>query len=340
MTVVKKVLGIAVSLALCVTGVGSACAQASDPAALDALNVWGLPQTQCERSDLLREGGVSEQVGDVTVSIDQVAYDGVTAYVRYSLKDATLNQPLAELDKETGMYLLTDEAYNHFAEKKTGWFADSIWVNGEEYSMPSASSYDFGSAENGEMITYLSIRLDETGTVPGEEMTLGLPIGNPEAENKGIITAKLDGSVAKRMREETFGERLDLDEISVTQVKTTVTPLKLYVSATIQVDADACIAQREKEQAEMDAQEMPIVVDDQWAGASLCSKWAADVLPVNAQGEIIEGMLEGVLGMYSAGATEACFEYLICEDMPEEIYLAQCDENGKVIDMEKALRIL
>lgn len=340
MTILKKLAGTAAALALCVTGACGAYAQTVEPSALDALTVWGLPWEQCERSGLLREGGVSEQVGDVTVSIDQTAYDGVTAYVRYSLRDVTATEPLAEPDAESGLYLITDEAFEHFAQKNTGWFTDGIWINGEEYAMPVASEYTFGSEENGEMVTYLSIRLDEAGIAPSGEMTLGLPIGNPLAENKGVITAKLDGSVASRLREATFDARVELGAISVTQVKTTVTPLKLYVSATIEPDAEALKAQREKEQAEMDKQQMPIEVDDRWAGASLCSDWAWAVLPVDADGRVIEGMLEGVIGMFSAGADKAQFEYLMCEDMPEEIYLAQCDESGKAIDMEKAVRIL
>lgn len=330
----KRLAGAALALMLCV----SAGAVHADET--NVLSAYGLPETQCAASDLVREVNVTEQIGDVTVSIDQTAYDGVSAYVRYSLKDAAATAPLAELDEETGLYLLTMDTCDYFLSKNAGWFSDSIWVNGEEYAMPSGESIELGTDQNGEIVVCLWIHLDEAGIEPTEGMTLGLPIGNPQAENKGILTVPLDGSVASRMQEVRFTDRVELDEICLTGVKTTVTPLKLYVSVAVEAQAEALQAQREKEQAAFDAQNIPMEVDDAWAGATLCSNWAGYVLPVTADGSVIEGMLDGVYGMYSAGATEARFEYLVYEGMPEEVYLAVCDEHGKAVDMQKAVRVL
>lgn len=325
-----------VTLILCATCVSGI---AMESTAFNALTAWGIPQDSADSSAILHEDGTSEQTGDVTVTIEQTAYDGVTAYVFYTLKDASATAPLGELDADSGLYLLTDDAYGYFEKKNVGWFRDSIYVNGKEYSMPLAGGQEYGSTENGEMRCFLSIQLDSAGIEPTDSMTLGLPIGNPQGENKGILTATLDSSVKTQMEEKIFPQSVALGDITAGDVKTIITPVKLYITVPLTADSDAMIIQREKEQHEFDDAGIDMIINDDWAAVSLNSNWTSRVSPVNAEGEIIKSMMNGFTGAYGTGAQEAMFEFLLPPD-DQEVYLAECGEDGKAIDMQKAVRIL
>ena len=75
----------------------------------DVLTEWNM--TQGSTSDLIHKDVASTTVSDAVVTVEEVAYDGVTAFVFYTLKDTKTTELLGTLDSETGRYLINGDDY-------------------------------------------------------------------------------------------------------------------------------------------------------------------------------------------------------------------------------------
>lgn len=308
----------------------------------DVLTEWGIPQALSTASGLVRIAEVSATVGDVIVSIDEVAYDGVTAYVCYMLKDTKATEPFGTLDGDH--YLLDGTETDVFAAKKVGWWQDRIQVNGQEYSMPLAGGQSFGSDEPGVVRHYLSIRLDQAGIAYGEAETLGLPITDKDCTDGGYLTVQLSAVAKDKLTIERQDVSAALGDTAATAVETVFTPIKMYVTVKLAPVAAAVTEQQGVEQAEIDQQASKtpeltgLKVDQQWAAVSINSKWASSAVVADADGKVVKAMMQGFSGPAAIGADMAMFEFTAMDKYPGELYLAAVGDDGNP-DMSKAVRI-
>lgn len=310
----------------------------------DVLTEWGIPQDVAAASGLIQTDVAGVTVGDAVVTIKEAAYDGVTAYILYTLKDTKTNEQLGTLDSSSGRYLMNVDLYTYFADKKIGWWHDGIKVNGKEYAMPLTGGQYYGSAEPGLQEYYLNIRLDQAGIGYGEAETLGLPISNPDGEDGGYLTVKLDASIKDKLTVARQDINVSLGDTVATQVETVFSPIKVYVNVKLSPDAAAVKEQLGVEQNEVDkeADERDdfdgFTVDEAFAAVSVNSRWADHVVVADKDGKPIEGMMQGFSGSAATGADMVMFEFAAPDAYPDEMYLAATDENG-VPDMTMAIRI-
>ena len=328
----RKICALLTSLLLLVTCMAQA----------DVLTEWGIPQAISTAADLIQADAVSATVGDVIVSIDEVAYDGVTAHVCYTLKDTKATESFGTLDG--GHYLLDGTETDAFAAKKVGWWQDRIQVNGQEYSMPLAGGQSFGSDEPGVVRHYLSIRLDQAGIAYGEAETLGLPITDKDGTDGGYLTVKLSAAAKDKLTLEQQDVSVALGDTAATAVETVFTPIKVYVMVKLAPDAAAVAEQQGVEQVEIDQQASKtpelagLKVDQMWAAVSINSEWASSTVVADADGKAVEAMMHGFSGPAAIGADMAMFEFTAMDKYPDEMYLAAVGDDGNP-DMSKAVRI-
>lgn len=287
----------------------------------DVLTEWNM--TQGGTSDLIHKDVASTTVRDAVVTVEEVAYDGVTAFVFYTLKDTKTTELLGTLDSETGRYLINGDDYAYFADKSIGWFKDSILVNGKEYDMPLTDGLCFGSEEPGLQEYYMTIRLDQAGIGYGEAETLGLPISDRNGADGGWLTFDLDTSI----KDEIVVERQDcnvvLGNTSATHVETVFGPVKVYVTVMLSPDAAAVTE---------------LGGDSQSSAVSVNCLWADKAIITDKNGEIMEDMMRGFSGPASISTDKAMFEYSAISEYPDELYLTIVNADGTP-DMANAVRI-
>jgi len=296
-----------------------------------------------------------EIIGDVEVKVTEAAYDGVSLFITYSIRDLTATEPMGEYDDLYGMRLLTQEDCEHMAVLGVGWWVDHIWIDGKSVDMPNMSGgMDVATETPGEILYSLQYRLDQEDVyLEGKNVQISLPIGewqsldslvidreNDQVElpDKGMVTFTLDCSARDQVVEytpewETTGERWSA------KVSTAIfTPIQTYITVDWAVDEDvmaAYIAENGEGYADEDGN-----IFWPFDGVDAVGVEVQSLQPVDKNGvpvfEALDSM-EGFYGTQGIGANIAYFTFPYSETLPDELYLAPTIDGE--IDMSYAVRI-
>ncbi len=161
----------ALLLALCLT-LAACCAQA------DLLTFWKIPEETARAAHVLTPHAVdgtltwpgrADENGALPhgwlAVLDEVYYDGVTAYVYYTIREVNGEKAIGTRDEETGCILLTDEDEHYIANRGVGGNQDSLLVNGRKIDMLLTGMDSRGSTLPGLTNHYMEIEAIYHGTV-------------------------------------------------------------------------------------------------------------------------------------------------------------------------------
>ncbi len=195
---------------------------------------WGENASmQQDAPDLIQRNVAETTFGNMRVRLEEAAYDGVTLYIKYSVRDMTATEPMTEDD------YWSVEAYQV-------WWNDGFWINGREINMPNLSGGDLEIGEEpGEMIVYEQYRLDQEDVTLQGETRISLPLGEPQDKrslvrnddlsyaepDKGVMTFYVDADTLPGVSYIEPNHRTVCDDGAEVWVSdATFTPLKLYVT--------------------------------------------------------------------------------------------------------------
>lgn len=351
-------------LALCLI-LAACCARA------DLLTFWGIPEETARAARVLTPhavdgtltwAGRADENGALPhgwlAVVDEVCYDGVTAYVYYTIREVNGEKAIGTRDEDTGLILLTDEDEHYIANRGVGWNQDNLLVNGRKIDMPLTGMDSRGSTLPGLTNHYMEIDLLSAGFAPGEAKTLGLPIGDPwhvagreltdeelracaetgqYPEEMGFIVVDLGEAQVERRA---FTPQKTIGDTTVSTVETLVSPIRLYVSAKVAPDGEKAAAQHEKDKETFGSEDVPL----DFSAGTVNDAWAFGAQLVDADGKAVKEMTGDGTGVRSAGADEVRFAFnLPVKDgktsAPEgPLYLAMTDETGAA-DMSTAVQV-
>ena len=292
-----------------------------------------------------------EIIGDAEVKVTQAAYDGMSLFISYSIRDLNATEPLGEYDKQCDMRLLTEEDYQQIYALNVGWWADHIWIDGKSVDMPSMSGgIDVGTDTPGEILYSMQYRLDQEDIYLDGDVQISMPIGEKQSldslvidrENdqvalpdKGIITFTLDCSTRNQIIEltpniETVGERWSA---SVSDV--IFTPIQTYVTVDWSVNPDVM-------QAYIDANGDGFRDEDGtlywlYTGVDAVGDEVQSLELVDKTGTPVFDSWDGFYGNQGVGPEQAWFTFPYSDNLPEELYLAPVIDG--IVDMSYAIRV-
>lgn len=338
----------------------------------DLLTFWGIPEGIDRAANVLAPHAVDgtlewpKRAGENGVLphgwlavVDEVYYDGVTAYVYYTIREVNGERAFGTLDEETGCILLSDEDEHALQNRGVGWNRDALLVNGKRIDMPAADMDSRGSTLPGIANYYMKIDLLGAGFAPGEAKTLGLPIGDSfhvagreltreesEAyaetkqypEEMGFIVVDLgEAQVGRR----NFETAKTVGDTTVSAIETLVSPIRVYVRAKVAPNAEKAAAQHEQDKADFETGAVPF----DFSAGTVNDEWAFGVKLVDADGKVCEAMTGAWTGVSSVGADEVRFEFNLPVDESGRpgkwsgpLYLALEGESG-AIDMSTAVQV-
>lgn len=357
----------------------------------DVLTEWGIPKeiaasvsvqqpvswdgTINQVRELLKENDPQAKDSGWIASFDEVYYDGVSAYVLYTIRELGATESIGMPDAE-GKYWLDQEDEHYVSNRGIGWHEDCLMINGQKVDMPIADEAWYGSEEPGVVKHYMKIRLDQAKialpeddpdalTLPipyGQAKTLGLPIGDHiplnrndihfeemeaykaanQIDDTGYLFANLN---TPEIEIKTLDVNRKIGNSTIVSVETIVTPVRLYVNVTLEPDAAAVAVQHEKDKAIPNWENVP----EYFSACTVNDEWASAVTLVDADGNELTDMCCGFAsGMVSVGANAAMFEYNLqvnnengypTPDLPEQLYLAMAADDG-TINTATAVQVL
>lgn len=321
-TPLKRRIGLVVLAAVLILA-SIALAMALNPNVFEAL----LGTTPSNGQDLIQRDLARVSFDEVDVELREAAYDGLSLYLLYSIRDRNATAPVGEYDPELGLWLLSEETMPAMERDNVGWWFDTLWINGDRVGIPGMSSFQaFGSEVPGEILFYqLYQRLDQEGIYLSGETEIGLPIlkkvdlgtlpRNQEgrllipADDEHVLYFTIDASAREGIVVETPNiETVMEDEVRVSVSSVTYSPIKLYI--TVQMEG---------------------VKGDDWG-------WPFEAELVDKNGKRVFETMEGFgNGCQSWGNAVAYFQYPYLETYPDEMYLAPMD--GDAADMTKSVRV-
>ena len=357
----------------------------------DVLTEWGIPKEIAQRvsveqpiswdgtinqvRELLKENDPQAKDSGWIASFDEVYYDGVSAYVLYTIREIGATESIGTLE-EDGKYWLDGEDEHYVSNRGVGWHEDCLVINGQKVIMPVTDEAYYGSEEPGVVKHYMKIRLDQAKRalpkddpdalalpIPyGQVKTLGLPIGDDmplnrsdmhfeemeaykaanQIEDSGYLFANLN---TPEIEIKTFDVNRKIGNSTIGSVETIVTPVRLYINVTLTPDEAAVAAQHEKDKAIPNWENVP----KDFSAGTVNNEWAFAVTLVDADGNEMEDMCKGyATGVIGVGANVAMYEYNLqvnnenghpTPELPEQLYLAVVADDG-TIDMTTAVQVL
>ena len=292
-----------------------------------------------------------EIIGDVEVKVTEAAYDGMTLFISYTVRDLNAAEPMGVDDDPSGIRLLTQDDCSHMDALGVGWWADNIWIDGQSVDMPSMSGgLDAGTGVPGEILYSMQYRLDQEDRYLDGQVEIALPIGERQPldtlvidqENgrvtlpdKGIVTFTLDCSARGQIIELTPNLETRGPRWSAKVSQAVFTPIQTYITVDWSVDPGVM-------QAYIDANGEGYADDEgnicwYYDGMDAVGTEVQTLQPVDKNGVPVFDAWEGFYGNQGVGAHQAWFTFPYTESLPEELYLAPT-LNGK-IDMAYAIRI-
>lgn len=298
---------------------------------------------------------VKEVIGNAEVSVKEAAYDGMSLFISYSIRDLNAAEPMGVYDEASGMRLLTEEDYQRINSLGVGWWVDNIWIDGQSVDMPGMSGgIDVGTETPGEIIYAMQYRLDQEDLyLNGNAVEISLPIGERQSldslivdrekqqillPEKGMVSFTLDCSVRDQITTlnpewETAGERWRA------KVREAVfTPIQTYITVDWAVD-EAVMQAYIAENGEGYKDENGVIY---WMfdGVDAVGFELQSLQLVDKNGVPVFKALDSMEGFYGnqgIGATVAYFTFPYTDALPDELYLAPTMDDK--IDMSYAIRI-
>ena len=293
-----------------------------------------------------------EVIGNVEVKVTEAAYDGMSLFITYSIRDLNATEPMGVYDVQSDMRLLTQDDWEHMASLDVGWWTDGIWIDGQDINMPSMSGgIDVGTETPGEILSSTQYRLDQEDIyLSGKNVKISMPIGKKqpfgslvidrenhriELPDKGIVSFTLDCSARDRITEltpewETKGERWSA------KVRTAVlTPIQTYITVDWAVNEDVMAAYiAENGEGEPDGEGGYYWM---YSGEDVVGFEVQSLQLVDKNGVPLTDTSTGFYGNQGIGATVAYFTFPYSETLPDELYMAPTIDGQ--IDMSYAIRI-
>jgi len=291
-------------------------------------------------------------IGDAEVKVTEAAYDGISLFITYSIRDLNAAEPIGFYDEQCDMRLLTEEDYQHIAALGVGWWADHIWIDGRSVDMPNMSGgIDIGTDTPGEILYSTQYRLDQEDIyLDGKAVQIALPIGERQPldsliidlekdqtalPEKGMVTFTLDCSIRDQIAELTPEWEMQGTRWSARASQVIITPIQTYITVDWSVDPglmQAYIDQYGEGYADEEGN-----IYWPYNGTDVVGFEIQSLQPVDKNGIPVFDSWEGFYGNQGIGPDQAWFTFPYTDSLPAELYLAPTI-NGS-IDMDYAIRI-
>ncbi len=274
------------------------------------------------------------------VEVKEAAYDGISLYLVYSVRDRAAKEPVGVYDDTIKRWIADESSLPAMQRDGIGWWTDSIWINGKGIDMPNMSGGDtMGSETPGELLFYQLYRLDQENVYLDGKVEISLPIGGRqpldslvihkdlksiELPKKGMVTFTLDTSVRDHIVITHPNEEKDLPEMTAKVSEVNYTPLNLYITMDYTLKPDANIA----ENGDANAQSY-------WGDRGIDYALKLDL--VDSSGKPVYETTQGFSGCQGAGQGKAWFMYPALAAYPGEMFLAPVEDD--IADMSLAVRV-
>lgn len=304
---------------------------------------------------IIRYDLVKVSYAECDIEIRQAAYDGMTLFVVYSIRERDATESLGTWNEAQGAYFVMDESFPAMRRDGIGYWYDGLWIDGDYVSMPHMSSQiTYGSETPGELLFYYMYRLDQEDMfLDGEAVEIALAIGErPPVEDRvydaqtgglrlpvaGLITFTLDCSVRKGITMEHPRIRKVLYGFTAEAETVTYSPIQLYITLSLHPDPDA------KETFIVEHADSVMDSDGNliwpYSEKGMFEAWTYGGLRlVDGDGNLVyDSYGQGMMyGMHAISSTEAWFTFPYLEEYPDEMYLAPMRDGA--VDMAQAVRV-
>ena len=302
-------------------------------------------------ASITRYNLATETVGNAEITIKEAAYDGMSLYVLYSIRDMTATESFGVRDETTGDFYLAYDAYDKIYDLGVGWWTDSLWIDGEDIDMPAMSGgEDLPGPENGEILYYMQYRLDQVGLyLKGNAVEIAMPIGERQPfeslsvtrdpfsivkPDKGLVTFTLDCSSHGQVTTLTPNLLTETPEWSAKVTNAVFTPLQLYVTLDWAVNPDVMAAYIAENG---DGYYEDGIKYWDYGGLDVCGDQLQNLKLVDENGNPVFETMRGYYGCGGIGDTQAYYTFPYTEAYPKPLYLAS--ETDGEFDMTRAIRI-
>lgn len=290
-------------------------------------------------AQLIQYDLAKESFNECDIEIRQAAYDGMTLYLVYSVRDRAATELLGELDPDTGVRYVYDETMPAMERDNIGWWIDSLWINGQSVNMPAGSAqWVEGGEEPGELLFYQTWCLDQEDIfLSGKREEISLPIGERqpreslvidreahtiEKPKAGLVTFYLDCSSRDGVTVTHPNEWKDLGDFAAAARDVTFSPIQLYITLDLKINPDSLAAYIEENGEGVRDEAGNLIMP--YDGTELASDWIYSLQLVDASGTPVDfGAADnGYFGCQAFSATEALFTFPALDSYPAEMYLA------------------
>lgn len=290
---------------------------------------------------LIRNNLAKESFEECDIEVKQAAYDGMSLYVVFSIRERNATEPLGEYDPETDARTVSEATFPAMERDGIGWWSDGLWIDGEDVPMPGMStSVTVGSETPGELLFYHVFRLDQSGIyLNGKSVEIALPIGKrPPSDSlvidrsgdtptmqkptAGLITFTLDCSLRDGVTVTHPNLVTALDGLSVKASQVTCSPIQMYVTLDWLVDSDAVSAYIAAHGEGVRDEQGNLIVP--YDGGDVAADWVNSLVLVDGEGCPVfsDAALAGAYGLEGYNADHAWFTFPYRESYPEQMYLA------------------
>ena len=275
------------------------------------------------------------------VEVKEAAYDGISLYLVYSVRERAATAPVGVYDEATKRWNVQEESTPAMQRDNIGWWTDNIWINGKSVDMPNMSGGDImGSETPGELLFYQLYRLDQENVYLDGKVEIALPIGgrqpltsltvhkdtkSVDLPAKGMVTFTLDTSVRDKIVITHPNEEKDMPELSAKVSEVTYTPLNLYITMDYTVKPEAGKVESSDASSEK----------EYWGDKGVTYALKLDL--VDGSGKPVYDSAQGFSGCQGAGQGKAWFMYPTLKTYPDEMFLAPVEDG--VADMSLAVRV-
>ena len=306
-------------------------------------------------NQLIQYDLAKESFGECDIEIRQAAYDGMTLYLVYSVRERAATELLGELDPDTGERYPTDEITPAMERDNIGWWIDNLWINGQSVNMPGGSAQwvEVGD-EPGELLFYQTWCLDQEDVyLSGKHEEISLPIGERQPRDSlvidreahtiekpkaGLVTFYLDCSIRDGVVETHPNEWKDLGDFAVIASDVIYTPIQMYATLQLKINPDSLKRYIEENGEGIYDDKGTLVMP--YDGTELVESWIYALQLTDGDGMPVDfGAADnGYFGCQGWGSTEALFTFPYMETYPEIMYLAPLGDDGAP-DMTQAVRV-
>ncbi len=340
----RRVLTIVLAATMLVAAVATA-------ATLLARNVFDVTMgdTPMNAKALTQYDLAKETIGDAEIAVKEAAYDGMTLYIVYSIRDLTATEQLGVVDKGTGERRLREEDYQRIEKLGVGWWWDNLWIDGRSVNMPNMSGGDdLPGDQPGEALYYMQYRLDQENVfLDGKDVEIAMPVGVrqtgdslTQTENgiakpeKGVVAFRLDCSSREQVTTETPDFPMEGSKWTAKATKVVYSPLQMYVTLDWAIKPEV-LAAYIAENGDGYYENGQKLWD--YDGLEICGGEMMGLILVDKDGKPVFDAMGGFYGCGGASDTQAWYTFPYAEKYPETMFLAP-EIDGEV-DMTQAIKV-